>query len=708
MKFSLTPLSATLALALASQVAFADDKELPTAHLGTLQVTVSADASGAGLKKAYVGGQVATGARLGILGNQNTQDTPFSIVSYTNQFITDKQADSVGDVLQKDPAVRVARGYGNFQETYFIRGFLTNSDEAMFNGLYGVLPRQYIASELFERVELQRGSSSALNGASTGGGNIGGTISLLPKRAKNTPNRTVTLTSENAQNFKVSADVGQRFGANNEFGVRTNVALQTGGSAIDKEDKKLGLLAVGLDYRKSGVRLSADLGYQNNELDKARPSIYASTFVPEIKSTDSNWAKDGTYSDEKDVFGTLRGEYDINQHLTVYGAVGHLNGKERNSVQHLFTVNNANGDSTAWRFDNVRDNKISTGELGFKGFAQTGNISHNWVVSANTSKSRETGNWKMGGFANDNLYNPTNPDMSNLPWSGDTNNTYKAKSFAIADKMGLFDDKLSVLLAGRYQTLSTQTASETYKKSKFAPSIGVSYELLPEVSVYANYAENLNKGVYIVAQHGSKTVTNGNTSSDAYVSKQHEIGAKYDNGKLGGSVALFRTNKPNYIYRDNNDNTETFVKAGDDKHQGLELSIFGTPSQNTRLLGGATFLNAKQTNGKQVIGTPKFLANAGVEYDLAGVEGLTLTGDLTHTGARYADSANTLKVSGATVLDLGARYETQWAGKGVTLKGVINNVTDKKYYSSVGGYEGYGYLNVGEPRTIKVSATIDF
>lgn len=712
-RFQANPLAHSLKLALmlgviGGSVAYADDKELPTTHLGTLQVTVSADASGAGLKRAYAGGQVATGGRVGILGNQNTQDTPFSIVSYTNQFITDKQADSVGDVLQKDPSVRVARGYGNFQETYFIRGFLTNSDEAMFNGLYGVLPRQYIASELFERVELQRGSSSALNGASTGGGNIGGTISLLPKRAKNTPNRTVTLTSENAQNFKVSADVGQRFGKNNEFGVRSNVALQTGGSAIDNEDKKLGLLAVGLDYRKAGTRLSADLGYQNNELDKARPSIYASTFVPEIKSTKANWANDGTYSDEKDTFGTLRGEYDLNKYLTVYGAVGHLNGKERNSVQHLFTVNNANGDSTAWRFDNVRDNKISTGELGVKGFAQTGNIAHNFVLSATTSKSRETGEWKMGGFANDNLYNPQKPDMSNLPFAGTTDNTNKASSVAIANQMGFLDGKLGVLLAGRYQTLKATTANNSYKTSKFAPSVGVSYELLPEVSVYANYAENLNKGVYIVAQHDSKTVTNGNSSSDAYVSKQKEIGAKYDNGKLGGSVALFSTDKPNYIYRDNGNNTETFVKAGDNTHKGVELSVFGTPMNNVRLLGGATFLNTKQTSGKQVIGTPKFLANAGVEYDLAGVEGLTLTGDVTHTGARYADSANTLKVGGATVLDLGARYETQWAGKGVTLKGVINNVTDKKYYSSVGGYEGYGYLNVGEPRTIKVSATMNF
>ena len=68
----------------------------------------------------------------------------------------------------------------------------------------------------------------------------------------------------------------------------------------------------------------------------------------------------------------------------------------------------------------------------------------------------------------------------------------------------------------------------------------------------------------------------------------------------------------------------------------------------------------------------------------------------------------------ATPLWIWARYKTQLAGKAVTLKGVIANVTDKDYWSSVGGYEntagdnGAGYLTLGEPRTLKLSATFDF
>ncbi|GAF56742.1 ferrichrome-iron receptor [Psychrobacter sp. JCM 18901] len=156
-----------------AQVDDVDAQTTPNVVLDTIVVTSSADASADGLPSAYEGGQVATGSRVGILGNQDIMDTPFSTTSYTNEYIANQQAQSVGDLLKKDPTVRVARGFGNFQEAYFMRGFITTSDDTMYNGLYGILPRQYIATELFERVEVQRGASTMLNGAAPSGGNAG-------------------------------------------------------------------------------------------------------------------------------------------------------------------------------------------------------------------------------------------------------------------------------------------------------------------------------------------------------------------------------------------------------------------------------------------------------------------------------------------------------------------------------------------------------
>jgi len=134
--------------------AHAQSQETAVAQpLPTVNVYAPADASAGGLPAEYAGGQVARGARLGLLGNVDQMNAPFSSTAYTQALIQDQQARSVADVLQNDPTVRVARGFGNYQELYMIRGFPVNSDDLAYNGLYGLLPRQFVATELLERVE---------------------------------------------------------------------------------------------------------------------------------------------------------------------------------------------------------------------------------------------------------------------------------------------------------------------------------------------------------------------------------------------------------------------------------------------------------------------------------------------------------------------------------------------------------------------------
>ena len=258
--------AAWAALAMAAPAVHAQQAAAPAVAaeakaLSTVTVNASADASAQGLSPAYAGGQVARGGRAGVLGTKDAMDTPFSITSYTNELIQDRHARSVGDVLQNDPTVRVARGFGNFQEAYFIRGFILDSDDTAYNGLYSLLPRQYIATELFERVEVLRGASAFLNGASPSGGGIGGSINLLPKRAPNEPLNRVTFGASSGGQKQLAADIARRFGPDGDTGIRVNAATHHGGTAVDHEDVKLGLAAVGLDWRSRDVRLSGDIGW---------------------------------------------------------------------------------------------------------------------------------------------------------------------------------------------------------------------------------------------------------------------------------------------------------------------------------------------------------------------------------------------------------------------------------------------------------------
>ena len=44
----------------------------------------------------------------------------------------------------------------------------------------------------------------------------------------------------------------------------------------------------------------------------------------------------------------------------------------------------------------------------------------------------------------------------------------------------------------------------------------------------------------------------------------------------------------------------------------------------------------------------------------------------------------------------------------VTLRLRVDNVTGKDYWASAGGYPENGYLVVGAPRTVSLSASVDF
>ncbi|MDO4879260.1 MAG: TonB-dependent receptor [Neisseria sp.] len=729
----------SLAVATASPVFAADAAETAEdGGLETVTVTASADASKGGLPPAFKGGQVARGSRVGILGNKNNLESPFSNTAYTNRLIQDKHARSVGDVLQNDPTVRIARGYGNFQESYFIRGFAAESDDTMYNGLYGILPRQYIATELFERVEVQRGASAFLNGMAPGGNNIGGTVSVLPKRAPNEGLTRITANYGAGRRGGLAADVARRFGANQEFGVRVNAAHHNGKTAVDDEKAKLSLFNVGLDWRGENARLSADLGWQDNKLKATRTNVTLSglTAVPAAPDASSNWAQPWTYSNERDWFGTLRGEYDFNEHLTAYAAYGFRRSKENNVLANL-TVGNINGNGTVYRFDNARKDKIDTGEVGLRGKFDTGPVRHEWVAAANRFQSSRKNAYIMdwGNRLSTNLYHPSYypmPDASSPMFSGnDMGNpavTGKTRltSFALGDTLGLLDQRLQIMVGARWQQVHNESyaydtglRTEDYKKSRISPAAGVVYRITPQWSVYGNYIESLGQGATAASSatiNGrTYTVSNANESLKPYVSKQKEIGAKFEGGGFGAGLALFHTDKPRALYVAQSSTSARFTSEGKDRHQGAEITVYGEVGGGVKLLGGLTLLDAKQkstgssaTDGKRTIGVAKTQANIGAEWEVPRVRGLAFDGRMVYTGSSYADAANTLKVGGWTRFDLGARYKAQVGGRDMTFRARVDNVANRKYWASVGGYPGSGYLNAGGPRTFSLSASVDF
>ncbi|MFC7377540.1 TonB-dependent receptor [Brevundimonas sp. GCM10030266] len=739
---SLLLLSTAAGMAFAAAPALAQDAQ-PT-ELGEVVVT------GSQVRQAppYAGGQVATGGRVGLFGSMDVMDTPFSSTAYTEALVRNQQAVSIGDVLQNDPTVRVSKGFGNFQELYVIRGFPVYSDDMTWNGLYGVLPRQFVAAELVERVEVFRGASAFLNGAAPGGTGVGGAFNLTPKRAGDTPLNRVTLGWDGGDALYAAGDFSRRFGQNNEWGGRLNVAARDGEGSIDRQNAELQVIGLGLDHRGDRARFSADFGWQNHRIEAPRPTVTPGTAIPDAPSADSNFGQPWTYTDEEQLFGAVRGEFDLTDSITAWAAFGGRSGKEENVLANPNA--SATGALTANRFDNVREDTVWSGDVGVRMDLTTGPVDHRLVASASHVQLKSRNAWagNFGGFAIGTLTDPVviAPPV-NVSTSGDFNDPEvtersRTSSIALADMMSLLDDRLLVTIGARYQEIKTGSYSYVdgafgsgYSSDAVTPVFAVVYKPSEQISLYANYAEALVPGTTAPAQANSLVpgwgdaavpvvVTNGGEVLEPFRAEQAELGVKYDAGSFGGTLSVFQTTLPSAFLSLTSNGTPgsatdlptgVYTDGGEQENRGVELTVYGEPVEGLRLIGGATWLDTEiksalnpALEGKSAIGVPEFQINANVEWDVPTVTGLTLEGRAVHTGSQAASGDNTLELGSWTRFDAGVRYDFEAGDRPLTVRARVENIADEDQWVAVGGYPGSNYLTLGAPRTFRVSISTDF
>ncbi|MDO8289507.1 MAG: TonB-dependent siderophore receptor [Parvibaculum sp.] len=669
------------------------------------------------LAPAYAGGQVARGSRVGVLGNQDIMDVPFSSTSYTEELIRNQNATTLSDVIANDPSVRMGFGFGNFSEQFIIRGFPLYAEDISIDGLYGVTPRQVIYLDMYERVEVLKGASAFLNGAAPSGTGIGGGINLVPKRAGDEAlTRVSGIYSMNGQ-LGGHVDSGMRFGANKEWGIRLNVGGNDGETSIDDEKRWYALGAAAIDYRGENTRVAVDLYSQKTKIEKGRPVVYLGglTSVPDAPDADTNYGADWSYSTLRDTSAILSVEHDLTANLMVYAKAGYREMRE-DGVYGSPTLNNANGDADMSRLNVPREDKNISATGGIRAKFVTGGVNHALNLGASTLTTENRNSYEFGFTSPTNIYNPGNPaypatwfgggSFSDLPLVS----RVKTSSVYLSDTANFLSDRVHLTLGLRSQKLHVQNFDRTtfintddYDESAVTPVVGVAVNVTEEVSLYANRIEGLAQG-----PTAPGTAANAGQIFAPYKSVQYEVGGKVDLGTLGFGVAVFQTAQP--IGIDSGIGT-LFTVDGEQENTGIELTAFGEITEGLRVLGGVTYIDAEQTktssgtnDGKTAPGVPEYQANISTEYDLPFLKGSTVLARVVYTSEQYFDVANMIELPSWTRLDLGARYTLDAGGRPLTFNLTAENVTNEGYWSSAAG----GYLTQGKPLTAKFSVSTEF
>lgn len=687
----------------------------PTAEEVTTLSTVTV--TGESTTPTYAGGQVSTGSRMGLLGEKDFMETPFSTITYTDKYMADIQAMDIQEVISKtDPAVFMSGVSGEHLESYSIRGLPSAVADVTVNGLAGMGGYHRNSPEMFERVEVLKGPSALLNGMPPKG-SAGGAVNLVSKRAGNDPLTRFTASYMSDSHFGGHIDLGRRFGENKQFGIRFNGAYRDGETAVNDQDKKVTLASLGLDWRGERVRLSADL-YQTKDRVYGMTrglTLAPGVSVPKPPKPDVAWNPPWAYYDNTDKGAMLRGEFDLNDQLMVYAAAG-TSKSEIDTLMGVPLVFNEAGDFRT-NFSGVSDRmKRKSAEVGLQGKARTGAVGHQFAINA-TYYDEE---YVLRGYRNvlpqdwvTNIYNPVwGPAASrpaNIP--AITRTDTRLTSIGVADTLSFAQDRIQLTLGVRRQQVINDSfnamtgarTGERYKESATTPAVAFLVKATDNISVYGNYIEGLSQGAM-----APNTAANAGEVFAPYKTKQREVGIKFDLGEFAHTVSVYEIKRPS-SYTD--PITNVFSFGGEQRNRGVEWGFFGSPISNVRLMGGIAYSDAEVTKaavaaneGKQATGLPKWQAKLGAEWDVSAMQGLTLTAHANWADKQYLSADNSLSIPSRTVFDVGARYVTKVSGNPLTLRATVTNVTNKAYWAK----PHFTSLGLGAPRTFLLSATMDF
>ncbi|WP_228779510.1 TonB-dependent receptor domain-containing protein [Rouxiella silvae] len=185
----------------------------------------------------------------------------------------------------------------------------------------------------------------------------------------------------------------------------------------------------------------------------------------------------------------------------------------------------------------------------------------------------------------------------------------------------------------------------------------------------------------------------------------------YNNKRIGGNISLFEIKQPRAVVNQSGTHYGFYDEI---KNRGLELSIYGAPVDQVRVYSSGSWTNPTLTKSEGGInkgntppGIPSYQLVAGGEWDLPFNRDVTLTGRVIHTGSQYLSEQNNLKLDPWTRFDVGLRYRVKVSNQKITWRAAVENIGNKSYWASA-ATDGNSRVSVGEPRTLKLSMSVDF
>ncbi|PQK78504.1 TonB-dependent siderophore receptor [Pantoea ananatis] len=555
--------------------------------------------------------------------NLSLQDTAQSVQVISRKVLDDQQATSVEDALRNVGGVNLSTG-NRGQNGVSIRGFAitSGSTDGVSNPSNAVngSPLGYSSIDGVERIEVLKGPQAVLAGNSS----PAGSVNLVRKAPTAYPLHTIKVEVAKYGEVKTAIDLGGPLNDDKTFRYRLNAStMHSDNSFPDFNGNRADYLAPVLAWEGEKTHIKVGAEFTNTRKSGPAATLYSNGHIlklPEYRLGD----KDDHFAlDSKTTYYELK--QDLSDNWSFNSKAAYVDSVNNFRVHEVYNAAR-NGNLLSHELGIRQDTTSLSLQNDIRGKFDTGPLTHNVLVGYDYQHT-ETTDWELAQGRIFTTGNYNNPDSLSFPPIPDPtaknyNTLEQQKGIILQDQID-FGKKLHLQLSAKraqWTSKSTAYVSPTRTlitfsdETKWVPSYGVSYDITPEVTVYANLLNSFQTSGLLDPRTGSAFAPS--------TGKSKEAGFKFSllDDNLTITTSAFDIIQKNLIIT-NFDGQPVGTQGRETK--GFDFDLNGQILPGWNITTSYTFSQSKDPDNaaligyqSKVVGQPKHTASLWTTYEI--------------------------------------------------------------------------------------------
>ncbi|MFQ4145483.1 TonB-dependent receptor [Chlorogloeopsis sp. ULAP02] len=527
------------------------------------------------------------------------RDIPQSIQVIPRQVLEDQQVIRLTDAIRNVSGVVEGDNFAGTVDNFNIRGFdFTSTFRDGFRDTGDNL--RELAN--IEQIEVLKGPASVLYGNAE----PGGIINLVTKKPLNIPYYSGDFSVGSYSYYRSAIDLSGPLNLDNTLLYRLNTAYENTGSFRDFVSSERFFFEPVFDLKLDDrTNLLFNVSYVNDERTFDQGIVAFGRGIADIP-TSRFLGEPGDERTVEEVNVGYRLEHRFNDNLTLRNAFRYTSNNSFDYRAQPLELDEETGElSRNFRSNNDYFDRYSL-QTDLVSKFTTGSIGHTLLFGLDLARENRDGSQSRlpeGLTPSINIFDPvynviSRPALSELTdVVRDGKSTTETLGVYLQDQIA-FSDNFKLMLGGRFDIVDqnqfdrlSDTRTLQYDEA-FTPRIGVVYQPIQPISLYASYSRSFAPNF---AQRADGTFLSPERGT------QYEVGIKADlNQKLSATLAAYEITKTNIATTDPNDPDGFSIPIGEQRSRGIELDISGEILPGWNIIAAYGYTNAEITESNDL------------------------------------------------------------------------------------------------------------